>query len=249
MPSITLTLKYDIGKNIISVSTFVSQYLHGISLNDKDGRPYSSYNIKNKIETMTTVIANFLKLKIIEETIIEQQDYIYEEWMNWGHIKLNYKPNEIVAVECFLNNQKVTEFTSSMFTIRGKNIALVPGSHNIVTSVWFNNAGVYPLLQSGVRTVPNFWHITYKTGFKVVPKDIIEAICKMTAISILAVLGDIVLGSGITSESISFDGLSQSISANSGGAYNTRIKQYATELTSDLSRLQGFYRGIIFETL
>ena len=226
MPTLVLTMKYNVGKIIMSPSTLMEEYLHGISLKDSDGRVYSITNIRKKIVEAKDVVEHFLKIKTSPTQIIEQQDFINEEWMMWGHIKLEYVPTSVIA--------------------------LVPASNNVVTMIWFNNAGVLPMLGGGVRIVPNFWHITYMTGFTIVPSDIIGAIAKFAAIQVLAVLGDIVLGSGISNESISFDGLSQSISStNSSGnsAYGSRIKQYADELKETLERLHNYYRGFIFETL
>ena len=253
MSSITFTSQYNIGKIIISPSTFIEEYLHGIPLIDSNGNSYSIRSIRTKIINATTQLEHFLKIKTIEQTINEEiHDFNYEEWMNWGHIKLNYRPNVLIALDCYLNTQKVTSFSIALLTIQGRNIALVPGSGNLVTSIWFNNAGVYPILQSGVRLVPNFFHVTYTTGFTVIPNDILQVISKIAAIQILAILGEIVIGAGITSESISFDGLSESMSStNSSGnsAFGARIKQYSTELIHDLAVLQSYYRGFIFETL
>lgn len=251
MPTTTVILKYNIADGlIISPSELISEYLHGIPLTDTNGKSYPSKEIRKKIKEATVVIENFLKMKIIETEITEEQDYIHEEWMNWGHIKLHYKPNEILSVSGYLNDQRVVDFDKTMWVMKGKNIALVPGAHNLVSTIWFNNAGVYPILRSGVRMVPNFFHISYKTGFVAIPEDILLAVSKYASISILAVLGDILLGAGIASESISFDGLSQSIGTTQSAensAYSARIKQYAGELKEHLNRLKNYYRGIIFE--
>ena len=252
MPTLVLTMKYNVGKIIMSPSTLMEEYLHGISLKDSDGRVYSITNIRKKIVEATDVVEHFLKIKTSPTQIIEQQDFINEEWMMWGHIKLEYVPTSVIALEGWLNTNKILSFDQTMLVLKRRNIALVPASNNVVTMIWFNNAGVLPMLGGGVRIVPNFWHITYMTGFTIVPSDIIGAIAKFAAIQVLAVLGDIVLGSGISNESISFDGLSQSISStNSSGnsAYGSRIKQYAEELKETLARLHNYYRGFIFETL
>lgn len=246
---LNLIAKYNIAKDglIISPSSFISEYLHGIKLVDDDGREYSINDIRKKIIEATTVISNYLKIKIVEQEVNEEQDYIHTEWMNWGHIKLEFKPNQILEVAGYINSQKVTLFPKEMWVMKGRNIALIPGAHNLSSSIWFNNAGAYPVLQSGVSMVPNFWHIKYKTGFVSIPLDIIMVICKYVAIQVLSILGNIVLGSGITSESISFDGLSQSVSTGNG--FENRIKRYADELLMDLPRLKSNYRGLIFETL
>lgn len=253
MPSTVLTLKYKIGANlVISPSSLIDEYMHGIPLVDINGRSYSFLNIKKKILESTIKVENFLKIKIMETTITEEQDYLAEEWMNFGHIKCNYKVQEVLAVDGYLNSEKVVSFTKEMFTKRGKNIALVPSSGNVSSMVWFGTAGATPLLRGGLSKVPNFWHISYKTGFSVLPLDLLLVICKLATMQILAVLGDIVVGVGVASESISFDGLSQSFSStqSSGNSvFSARIKQYAEEVKDGLESLKAYYRGIIFEVL
>ncbi len=255
MPSLTLTLKYKIGSDlVISPSTLISEYLHGIPLVDQDGRTYSNRDIRKKIVDATTKIENYLMIKILPTVIDEKQDYIQTEWMSWGHIKCEYPINSINSFGGYLNDQLTVDFSQnlSLLTIRGKMIALVPGTQDVTSMIWFGNAMAVPFLRSGVQTVPNFWHINYNTGFTVIPYDVLFVICKYAVIQILSVLGDIVIGAGISSQSLSFDGLSQSFSSTmsgSGGAYAGRIKQYASELQNELPNLQAFYRGIIFETL
>jgi hypothetical protein len=105
-------------------------------------------------------------------------------------------------------------------------------------------------MRSGVRVVPNFWHLVYTTGFKVIPYDLLGIIGKLSSIQLFAIIGDITIGAGIASESLSFDGFSQSISTNQGSnsLYGSRIKQYAEELEKfDLPNVKSHYRGITFE--
>jgi hypothetical protein len=96
--------------------------------------------------------------------------------------------------------------------------------------------------------VPNYWTLTYITGFHNIPKDILEAIGKQAAISVFTILGDIVVGAGIASKSQSIDGLSQSISTTASAMYNAfsaRIGQYEKDLEKTLiPRLKARYVGI-----
>lgn len=253
MPSIVLTAKYKIAdKLVFSASSFLDEFLHGIPLTDTNGNSYPIVQLKKKIKEQTKKLENFLNIKIYEQEISEHQDYIHEEWKNWGHIKLQNRVNEITTLEGWISDTKVMTMPTNIIVFKGKTISLVPGSSALATAIWFNNAGVYPVLQSGVSMVPDFWHITYKSGFKEIPEDILEVLGKLVSIQVLAVLGDILLGAGIASESLSFDGLSQSISTTQSAensAYSARIKQYQTELKTDLRNLFNYYRGISFETV
>jgi hypothetical protein len=79
--------------------------------------------------------------------------------------------------------------------------------------------------------VPNLWRITYNAGFEdgKVPHMINQAIGLMAAIQAMALGGIQVFGPGLSSESISLDGLSQSISTTVNAqhaAYSPVIAEY-----------------------
>lgn len=254
MPSSVLTTSYKLGDGLpFSPSSLIEEYLHGIPLTDQFGNSYSIKDIRKKILKAMRQIEVFLNISVLEVTREETQDYLQEEWQSWGHIKLERICNEILSVEGFLNSQKVIEFGKDMWVVKEKNIALVPSAQNWSANIWLGTGGSFPVLRGGVRMVPNFWHIVYKTGFAIIPEEILAAISKLASIQILAVLGDILLGAGIASQSISYDGLSQSINTTQSAensAYSARIKQYAEELSkTDLPQLKSYYRGIVFETI
>jgi len=255
MPTLTLKLKYDIAHGlVISPSAFITEYLHGIPLIDMNGNSYSVKNIINKILDATTVSENFLKIKISYQILDEQQDYILEEFGNWGHIKLEYRIIDLIDdVKGYINDYNVVTIDKTMWTIKGKMLAFVPGMNIASSNIILGQSGSFPLLRGGQRIVPNFWHIRYSTGLTEVPRDILQFICKLASIQILAILGDIQLGIGITSKSISFDGLSESLSTSRSGTtslFGARIKQYTDEITNmNLSLLKDTYRGILFETM
>ena len=73
---------------------------------------------------------------------------------------------------------------------------------------------------------PNYWHAKYLTGFKKIPNDLLNVLGMLASINVLNIAGDIILGAGIASYSLSLDGLSQSISSTSSATnsgYGARI--------------------------
>ena len=79
-----------------------------------------------------------------------------------------------------------------------------------------------------------------------------DFIAKIASINILAVLGDVLYGVGITSLQVSLDGVSQSTPLTrsaQGGLFSGRIKQYLDDIDKMLPSLKGKYRGISFEVL
>ena len=100
-----------------------------------------------------------------------------------------------------------------------------------------------------LNNIANYWNIEYCTGFNNVPTDILNVIGQFAAIKIFHILGDLIIGAGIASQSLSIDGLSQSIGTTSSATnagYGARIQGYLKELKETLPRMQGKYVGVKF---
>jgi hypothetical protein len=253
VPQLLFTLKYNVADGLVfSASTLISEYMHGIPLTDSSGRSYSVANIKQRIREVTVSVENFLFIKVVPVMLTERQDFIEEEWRSWASMKTGYRINQLISVKGKLAEQTVLELLPSMFTIKGRNLAFVPNGSTIGSLV-IGVGGNLILLRAGSRIVPNFWEIVYTSGFTEIPLDILAVIGKLAAIQMFAVLGDLVLGAGIANQSLSIDGLSQSIGTTisaGNSAYSARIKQYTDELRLDnIPGIKDRYRGITFEVI
>jgi hypothetical protein len=93
----------------------------------------------------------------------------------------------------------------------------------------------------------------YVTGWDKIPADLFEFVAKCAAINVLSVLGDILYGVGISSISVSLDGVSQNTPltrSGNGGLFAGRIKTYIDDMNNRLLPiLKSKYRGISFEVL
>jgi hypothetical protein len=84
------------------------------------------------------------------------------------------------------------------------------------------------------------------------PYDIMNLVGLMASIPIFVMLGDLVLGAGVSSSSLSIDGLSQNISTTksaSSTAYSGRVNHYLKQIEQTTARLKRTYKGISFATL
>ena len=254
MPNLTFTSKYKfVDGLIIAPSTIISEYMHGIPLSDISGKRYPIEQFIKKIKTAQEQLEKFLQIKLFEQEITSIIDYRIQEWMNWAHVKLPYECNELLEVKGYLSLQEVIDINKDMFTVQGKNLALVPGQA-LQSSLWIGRSGSFPVLRSGAMSVPNFWHIKYKTGFPNynIPYDIMSILGKMVSIQILGVIGDVVLNLGISNESLSFDGFSQSFGTTQSpgnSVFSARIKQYSEELKLESIQIKQYYRGIVFDAI
>lgn len=99
--------------------------------------------------------------------------------------------------------------------------------------------------------IPNFWHYNAVAGLRDVPANIIKLLGMTAAIPILTVAGQAFRG-GFSSQSISRDGVSESVSYTSSaiyGIYSASIEEYKKWIEENLPSVRNYYRGILLTTL
>jgi len=250
-----------VGKNeglTISPSSLLEQYFHGISITTKDGRSIPEETIKQKILAAQEMVENVLNVKMTRQIYSENRDFHKDEYHNWGFMQVTYPVRSVLEMSGFIGTTKQTEFpitwVSQMESSDPKNlkrtIQIVPAGSTTpeVNSVVY--MGIAPNLGYwGLGRIPNYWTVQYCTGFDEIPADVLQVIGKLAAIQVFAITGDIVLGSGIAGQSLSYDGLSQSIDTTQSAensAHSARIRQYQGELKTEMAGLKSFYNGIKF---
>ena len=93
--------------------------------------------------------------------------------------------------------------------------------------------------------IPNFWHYNLVAGLRDCPGDLLELIGKHAAIPILTAAGAAFRG-GYSSQSISRDGVSESVSYTSSaiyGIYSASIEDYRNWIREHLPAIKNRYRG------
>lgn len=262
MPKLQLIASY--GKNnglIFSPSELLEQYLHGISICTRDGRAMTEEAIAEKIRIAQKAVEQYLSIKFNRQVVEESRDFVRGDYKAWGFIKVTYPVRQVLDLTGFISTTRQIEFPGSWVSFEVtseedllyRTIHIVPAgsdtthTNSVIFSGITPNAGFF-----GVQNIPNYWRIKYCTGFKVVPANVRDAVGKFAVMQILAVLGDILLGAGIASQSLSFDGLSQSISTTQSAensAYSARIKQYADELKREMPKMKDWYKGLQFMSM
>ena len=263
-----------------SAEEFVENYLFGIPLTIR-GKAISEDMIQFHLNNVAEKIENLLQVKLTRQIITEQKDFNKDDWIHWSYVKASYPVVCGLRMVGFLGNVKQTQFPSNWMSARRsndeklytRNIYMVPTYGSQTNGN--NSAVIYGLTPSlnwfapysGKGQIPTYWTLEYITGFDKIPKDIVQVVYKLTAIQILSILNDAMIGSagdssagmgwGVTSKSITLDGLSQSVSsvASSYGIFGSRIKQYGKELLDDgrnqgeINQLVDFYKGITWGTI
>ena len=266
MPKLKLKICYN--KNvdmIISPTELRETYLFGIPMCSNDGTKMPSSSLSQHILNAQSTVENLFSVKLIKQVVEENRDFVRQEFMSWGYIKTMYPVSYIDNLEGWINEVCQLTYPKEWLSIKKqedvaiyRNVYLIPntGSKSGATmtqnSVIYN--GVSPhLAWFGQTYIPNYWRPRYVTGWDKLPGDLFDFVCKVAALNILAIMGDVLYGVGITSISISLDGVSQNTPltrSGQGGLFAGRIKTYIDDINNSiLPNLKSKYRGISFEVL
>ncbi len=260
MPTINFVIKNKKNRGlIINDRELLTLYFYGVDIANQQGTGIDSVTIETYIRRAQEELENYLSIKITKQVIQEESDYYRDEFQGTGFIKTKYTVNEPFQAQGWVGDYMQLEYPSEWLTSNKTNglgtarqILIVPNSNVNTLSI---NAGLFAgsiLPYVGLinnNSIGSYWHVGYITGFgcQDMPYDVLEVIGKLASANIFNILGDIILGAGIASQSISIDALSQSIastaSATSAG-YGARLINYEKEIKAALDRLKGVYKGI-----
>jgi len=248
----------------MSVAEFKEQYLYGIPLcNPTTGATISDETIRQRLLAYQNLMEDTINVKLFKQTITESKDFVMEEYQAWGFVKTSWQINKMCSVTGNFNNVKVITYPIEWLTTRKSNdgqgvfrqFHIVPNggetaTFNSLSVVYTQIYGLY-----GMAQIPNWWNITYVTGFDVIPPTVINAIGISASIDILTLAEKVVARGGtdafgVASSSLSFDGLSQNASKmNGGNIFQQQIKQYGEMLKEQMPRLRNMYGGITFDVI
>lgn len=230
----------DIIWDSVSVQAIKDKYLFGINLADANGNPLPESLLIHYLNAAVDYLQNLLDIVISETEFTERHDYIRNDYQNWGFIQLDHNPiKEIKQLNLTYGNRPSVEIPLDWIQLdklTGQ-ITLFPSAGS-ANSLIIGQTGMLFGFQSQWDYAPMLWEVEYVAGIdekdKNIPFNLIqEAIFKRASMGILNVWGDLIIGAGIASQSVSIDGLSQSIgttqSAMFGGA-SARVQEYAKDI-------------------
>lgn len=229
----------------VSVSDIKNNYLFGIDLSDANGNPLPEGLFIHYLNSAVDYLQNLLDITISEtEFMGERHDYIRNDYQNWGFIQLSHNPvKEVKGVRLMYGNRPSVEIPLDWVQLNKLTgqITLFPSAGS-ANSLIIGQTGMLFGFQSQWDYAPMLWEVDYVAGIDEndpsMPMELVqEAVNKRAACGILNVWGDLIIGAGIASQSVSIDGVSQSIgttqSAMFGGA-SARIQSYTDDLTKVL---------------
>jgi hypothetical protein len=254
MLDLTISYKKNQGRSL-SPSELLELYFYGIPMGNREGGKLSDDTIETYILAAQQEMEKYLNIKMAKQVIEEDIDFFMDDFRAWGFVRATFPVRKTDRLDGYVNTTKQIQYPPDWLSTRKssdgmyfRHVYLVPVQTMNPQSNSVVYSGVLPHLGFlGLGTIPNYWKVRYTTGFDSQPMDLINMIGKLAAINILGILGDLLLGAGITSVSLGIDGLSQSISTpKSGqtGVYGARIKQYLDDLEKGLPRVSSYYKGI-----
>lgn len=268
MPRLTLNIRASVNtRQLMSTDDLKRQFLAGIDFM-KDGRPLlSDADMDFWIQSAKAQVEQLLTIKLDKQIIEENKDFHYDDWTRWGLVKATYPVNCPIKLWGYIGTVKQVDYPRAWMSTRkttdgelySRQISIVPNDASTYNQAAAIYTGVLPNIGwlGGGRSTPNYWTMKYVTGFDKVPADILQAIGMIASMQILAIISDSIMGNrfgyGLSSKSISLDGLSQSTSTfanGQAGVFGARLKQYNDMLFNDgtglLKRLSDYYGAFIW---
>ena len=182
---------------------------------------------------------------IIEDTdFTERHDYFRNDYRNWGFIQLDHNPvKEVKRLNLMYGDQRSVNIPLDWIQLNKLTgqVTLFPSAGS-ANSLIIGQTGLLFGFQSQWDWSPMMWEVEYTAGIDEtdpsIPFNLLkETIYKRASMGILNVWGDLIIGAGIANQSVSIDGISQSIgttqSAMFGGA-SARIEAYAKDIDERL---------------
>lgn len=270
MGSLTLTISYR--KNagqVMSAAELKQLYLKNVPLYSSSGQlVVDDDTIDQYLKEAVDMVSNELNLILTRCAYQENRDFAYEDWIQWGYMPVTYPVVVPYSVQGFFNTtlqiNYPQEWLSSKKQQAGNGIGeenyqrtinLVPlqGANSTLAGNSFY-VGITPYIgYFGNRTIPNYWQLTYVTGFNKVPPSIVRLVGLQAAIqSLIYASANITGQAGIASKSIGIDGLSQSVTSTASAsriAFQSLIEVYQKQYTDLQVSVKANYVGFTIGAL
>lgn len=179
------------------------------------------------------------------DCIVDAITYRKPAAARWINFKSPYRP--LIRFDQLygqISNTRVVDVALEWVEMHEKGgfVELVPfnqeAAFNFIGLIWVEAL-------RGPVNLPNFWNFDALVGFRKTPPVLIELVAKKAAIDILTIAGQAFRG-GFSSQSISRDGISESVSYTASatyGIYSATIEEYRKWIDANLVKFRGAFRG------
>ena len=239
---------------MLTVDQLKKRYLFGIDLTDKQGNSLPDEVIQHQINSSVSYLEHALDI-IISPVIVEGEQYDYRavDYANFNFIQLKKRPSiEVTEIKAqFPNRTDLVTYPKEWYVLEkeASQIQLSPVEGSFSGLIVTQGGSYVPLIYGTRDYWPHLFSVTYKAGFceDHIPVVINEMIGLQASIKIFEILGDLLYGPGITSESTGLDGANVSRGLAASGIYSVygaRIEGYRKSLKDYIGVVKKFYSGI-----
>lgn len=259
MPTISYKIKYRKNEGLVfSPSELLSLYIFAIPTVAKDGTELSLETVRFQIQAAQKEIEDYLQIKFNNFLQDETLSYYSKDYYGkFPYFQTKYPVKKVYSLIGLLGAAEQIIYPTQWFKNHkdadgdyGKQFSLVPTGYG--TGVQGNADVIITgiLRDIGLRSygqIPDYWNCEYSTGYdyKNMPAVLVNIVGKLSAIGILTILGNMLNGMGVSSSSLSIDGLSQSIStprSSNSHLFSSVTNQYTKEVLDTLKRVKMKYQ-------
>lgn len=252
-PNATSQTSFTTAGPILTVSDLKTRYLFGISLTDDKGNAMPDAVFQHAITTAISYLEHKLDIIILEREFTENYDYRATDYMNFNFLQLKKRPlSKLIEIKArFPNNQDLVKYPEEWYVVEKEaaQIQLSPVEGTFSGLIVTQGGSYVPLIYGAQSAWPHLFQVKYLAGFcnDQIPVIINEMIGMQAAIRIFEILGDLILGQGVTSESVGLDGASVSKQLGASpqfNAFSARIKSYKDQMKDYIESVKKYYNGI-----
>jgi len=217
--------------------------LLGLSVDD-EGAPFPDRLYAHYLQYGLAKFEQKTRIRLLPKPIVDKHDYTPDEWHGYWTFMLDEFPCVSVdKVTLALPGQQPYTFPSSWLQV---DLAL--GIVNIVPDDSILSIPNIRLPIGRPKITPGAVSIEYVAGFPLgqVPENIRSIVGKEAISGFLNIAGDLVGGAAVASQSMSLDGLSQSVNTTSSATnagFGSRLIQYNNELKREYPVITALFKG------
>lgn len=241
--------------SMVTPQDIKTRYLFGIDLTDQNGNELPNEVIQHAINTAVSFLEHKLDIVILKREFLERYDYNQTDYTNFNFIQLKKRPAiEVTELKAkFPNNVDLVDYPKEWFVLEKEaaQLQLSPVEGTFSGLIVTQGGSYVPLIYGANKYWPHLFQIKYKAGFEhdCIPTVLNDMIGMQASIRLFEILGDIVLGPGITSESVNVDGAG--VSKQTGGGaknnvFSARIDSYKTQMKDYIETVRKYYNGFAF---
>lgn len=240
---------------LLTVEQLKARYLFGIKLTDEDGNEMPKETMEHAINSAISYLEHKLDVIIQPTNFVERYDYNQLDYTNFNFIQLKKRPlNSVELIRAkFPTNTELVRYPEQWYVLEKEaaQVQLVPVEGTFSGLIVTNGGSYVPLIYGNRSHWPHLFEITYTAGFcpDEIPVLINDMIGMKAAIRIFEIMGDILLGAGIASESVGLDGANASKNTTASAmysAFSARVEGYKKEISENVKVVRAYYNGFQF---